>query len=509
MWKATDDTAAIYSRRSKDLDQLGKNVASQVRDMQDLANRHGHTVTDTHVYVDNDVSASRFSKKQRTEWKQLRAAIERGEVTHVYTLWLNRLLRVPGELEWLIDQALSGTFQSIITESMSLDLRDPYQQMMARQMASQADLEVQQLSARVKRRKQEDRTEGKATGGVVSFGWLGTRHGHANDDGDTLHAAEAAMLHDAGMRVLAGTSLSAIAREWNQQRVQMPLAWHQAVKAGTNVEDLPAPKWMPGHIARLLQMPRNAGYQTHEGVICGQPWPAIFADAEWQQLQQHFAARKLGTRAARSGHWTGFVRCAVCGRTMGYTPAKGTRPGGFKCTQTVGRDSCPVAVSVVERHVVDAAHAWLPDYLDSDAVAAMVADDDDGSEATYAELQKLNAVQENMDVMLGTGQVEPQMYARASQANKARREELQRTLVRQPVRNVVGQYLGRGNFVATLLADGVLEADEHRALFASTGMFLWVAPANGHKAWNPARLTFSDTKPEWTQNVHDNQQEVA
>jgi len=494
MMQQVQGESAIYGRRSKDLDQLGKNVASQVRDMHKLADQYCCTISEHMVFVDNDVSASRFARKKRTEWLQLREAIAAGNCQNIFTLWLNRLLRMPGELEQLIDEAQAGRFNCIITESMTLDLRDPNQQMMARQMAAQAALEVELLSARVKRRKNVDREEGKATGGVVSLGWLGTRHGHSNDNGDTLHLGEATLLRDAAQRVLAGSTCSSIAAEWNTNNVPMPLHHHQAVKNGTEV---PAPKWKAGHIRHQLTLARNAGYQEHNGVVVGQPWPAILDADTWQQLQRHFTARAYGPRAARASRWTGFVRCAgtmpdgsLCGKTMAYTQPKGSRPGNFRCTKAVGMDHCTLANNVVEHHVQAAAYKWLPAFLDDHAVASMVCSDDDNSEEVFAELQQLNAAMADLDALVGLGKMKPEAYARATEANTKRVADLSRSLARTPVRKVVAQYVGRGSLVASLLADDVLTASEHRALFASTGRYLWVKPAGGRGPFQPSRISF-------------------
>jgi DNA invertase Pin-like site-specific DNA recombinase len=515
--QARASKAAIYARRSKDLELAGKNVASQVRDMTALAASKGDdNITEDRIHVDNDVSASRFARKQRTAWKELVAQIEAGSVRRIYTLWLNRLLRLPMELEHLINLALAGKFESIITESITLDLRTPEGQMMARQMAGHADMEVQQLSHRIKRKMDENRREGKATHGVVSFGWLGTRHGHKDDAGLIHHEVEAALIREAAQQVLAGRTLSAIAREWTAAGVDQPMQLHKWVKAGSNGER-PTPNWMPNHIQRVLTLPRNAGYQTHEGAVVGQPWSPILDADTYAQLVAHFERRKYGARSARSSEWTGFVRCggtkddgSVCGATMLYTPAKNNRPSAFKCAAIVGRDACGHN-GVSGHHVERLAHDWLVQLLDDETMRTLSTDDEADTAQLFARLQQLNQLQVELDEDRGSGAMPREAYNRASKANQREVEAVSRELASTSVRNAMTPYLGRGQFIRGVLDSGDMTADEHRALFLATGQFAWIRPQGfRHKHFDVTRVAFSEeAPPEWTTKVSDSKQDAA
>src|SRR6266446_2981021 len=87
---------ALYARLSKDRSGLSENVQIQLREGTYFAeDNDGRIVA---KFKDNDISASKFSKKPRPEYDLLVAAIERGEVEVIVVTEMTRLYRRIEEL---------------------------------------------------------------------------------------------------------------------------------------------------------------------------------------------------------------------------------------------------------------------------------------------------------------------------------------------------------------------------------------------------------------------------
>ena len=85
-------------------------MARQSEDIAAVCERHGWELVE--VLTDNDISASRYSKKPRPGYGRLLAAIVAG-VDRAVAYDVDRLLRQPRQLEDLIDlcEQRNGAFQ--------------------------------------------------------------------------------------------------------------------------------------------------------------------------------------------------------------------------------------------------------------------------------------------------------------------------------------------------------------------------------------------------------------
>src|SRR5437016_3845839 len=98
-------TTAIYARISQDRHD-GQGVDRQRELCRVLAHERRWTVGEE--FIDNSISASRYSKRQRPRYVDLLTAIREGRVTRVLCFKIDRLYRRPRELEDLIDLAEAG-----------------------------------------------------------------------------------------------------------------------------------------------------------------------------------------------------------------------------------------------------------------------------------------------------------------------------------------------------------------------------------------------------------------
>lgn len=195
---------AIYLRISHDPLDLRAGVGRQLSDCKTLAARR-FPDTPTHIYEDNDVSA--YSGRTRAAFQRLTAAIKSHDVRAVVAYDLDRLLRLPRELEALIELCDAAALHDVVTASGDLDLSTHDGQLMARIMVAVAKKSSDDASRRVRRAKQQRSQDGLFHGGHAPFGYR-LVDGHLHPDPDTsreLQRASAHVLSGGTLRSIAGT----------------------------------------------------------------------------------------------------------------------------------------------------------------------------------------------------------------------------------------------------------------------------------------------------------------
>ena len=85
--------AAVYTRISNDPEGRALGVERQEQDCRNLAKNHGFEVVE--VYTDNDISASRSSKKRRPGFEAMPGAAASGQFDAVLFYATSRLTRPP------------------------------------------------------------------------------------------------------------------------------------------------------------------------------------------------------------------------------------------------------------------------------------------------------------------------------------------------------------------------------------------------------------------------------
>ena len=199
--------AVIYVRISKDREGAGLGVDRQREDCVALAERMGWLVVGT--YTDNDISA--YSGKLRPGYTSMMKSLEQGDADAIIAWHTDRLHRSPRELESFIDLCERQGLSVQTVRAGVIDLSNASGRMVARMLGAAARHEVEHAVERQKRAKMQAAMDGKYRGGRRPFGY--------ESDGVTVRPQEAAELLAATQRVLAGVSLSQIAREWNGRHV--------------------------------------------------------------------------------------------------------------------------------------------------------------------------------------------------------------------------------------------------------------------------------------------------
>ncbi|MGH9031637.1 MAG: recombinase family protein, partial [Acidimicrobiia bacterium] len=242
---------AVYCRISRDEagDQLG--VKRQEKDCQALVHAKGWTVAE--VFIDDDISA--YKAKRRPGYEAMLEGVRAGSFDAIVCWKLDRLTRsgIRG-LTRLLD-ALDGAGASLVSATETLDTSSAMGEGIAGLLASVAKSESEALSLRSRRKKDELAERGLPAGYSRSFGYV--------DNGMTVCEPEATELRRAAKLVLAGESLSSIARDWNTRGVLTPRRQKQ---------------WGVNVVRRVLINPRNAGLRVHRGEVVGPAaWDAIIS----------------------------------------------------------------------------------------------------------------------------------------------------------------------------------------------------------------------------------------
>lgn len=289
---------AGYGRISDADDELG--VTRQRDDINTLASLRFPNEP-LRWYVDNDISASRFSKKPRPAYEQLCEDIKNGIIDGLIGYNLDRVWRQPRVLETFLDLADATSMHAVYTVEGDIDLSTDDGRLMARVLVAFAAKESDNLSRRVRRKHREIAEAGGSHGGPPPYGW--------HKDG-TLNAPQAKVLRDITADILTGRAMTSIINQLNADGV--------ATARGA--------RWQQRTIKHMVTAPRIAGFRVHHGqVVAKGQWDPIVGKDDWRKVCAILDARKT-TAPMRSYPLTGLLVCGVCG-TGKLVAAPESRPG--------------------------------------------------------------------------------------------------------------------------------------------------------------------------------------
>lgn len=302
--------AVVYTRISKDRTGAGLGVDRQRDDCLALAEKLGWTVVDE--FSDNDVSA--YSGRRRPGYEAMLDAIRSGTAQAIVAWHPDRLHRRPLELESFIDVCEQFRVEIRTVHAGTMDLSTASGKMLARMLGAAARHEVEHSIERQKRAKQQAAVDGKYRGGRRSFGY--------EADGMNVRPDEAAAIRDGARRLLAGVSLSQIAREWNEAGLRTSFG---------------AKPFDSREVKKVILRPRNAGHVLHEGkrVGIGQ-WEAIIDSDTLAALESllNDPSRRHSAAFERRYQGSGVYVCGKCGQTMltaTQTSGRAGRAKSYKC----------------------------------------------------------------------------------------------------------------------------------------------------------------------------------
>lgn len=299
--------ALIYTRVSQDRTGRSRSVEQQQSECEAECDERGWSVIAT--LTENDRSASRYAKRGRPVWEQVKEQIAAGAVDVLVT-WeasrggrdleeftrLRRLCRDHG-----VRLAYSGKVY---------DLADPDDSHRAGSDALDAERESDKTSKRLRRATRAAARKGRPHGRRL----YGYRRTYDERTGELLgqepHPDEAPVIREAARRFLAGESARSIANDFNRRNIPTPYE-------GT---------WDLTRVRRILTNPGYAARRVHLGEVVGPAdWPAILDDETFDALAVRFAdpSRRSNRRAPTVRLLSGVARCGECGGPMRYAKQGG------------------------------------------------------------------------------------------------------------------------------------------------------------------------------------------
>lgn len=394
---------AIYARISKDDKGYAIGVTDQVKQCRDLAAERFPDAVITgpacqcrkcreidvppDVYCDNDLSAS--GKVARPHYDRLVADIRAGLVDAVLVVDTDRLHRNLLDLEGYMNVCEPRDVPTHTVKSGRIDLSTPAGRAFARVGGTFARYEWEQMVARQKSAKRRNRDAGLRTSGIAGFGYRLDldKRGERNrqipgvSTGLVVEPREAEAVAVAYQKLLAGVSLSEIARNWNAAGFTTPAPYNGP--------------WTVQSVRRVLLRPANAALimrpAPDDGEILGPAtWEPIVDEATWKAARAILgdSSRRVSPGAKPHHLLTGVLICGVCDGTyfcMRYAAGRrhnkvyscmsylrrGDPAGGRHLTRNMEQLDAYAAKVIVDRlREPDAAAAFARPFVDIEALLA-------------------------------------------------------------------------------------------------------------------------------------------
>ncbi|MCI1787430.1 MAG: recombinase family protein [Actinomyces sp.] len=444
--------AIVYTRQSMDAAGEGRAVARQAEDCLKLAESRGWDVVAQ--YEDNDISAA--GKKTRPGFEKVLADLGAGRAGAVIAWNLDRLTRNRRDTVRLIETAQEAGAVISVVRGSDLDMSTPAGRMTADLLAAVARNEIEVKSDRQRRANEQRALAGEAPrNGRRPFGYtLGLT--------ETV-PTEAAMIRDAYAQLLAGGSLTSLARQWN------------ASGALTSTGH----RWKADTVRSVVAAPRNAALRRYRGeVVATGTWPAIVDEAQWHALVAILSDPSRSTSDDRAIKYL-LPRIALCGK-CGARMSTGSKARGqrtYKC---------------LEHHHLAVKAQPIDDYVTAVIVARLARPDladivdpgpDIDVDALRTEANTLRARMAEAARMFADGTITGAQLARINGDVTARLEAVEAEMSEAGERDVLARFVDAGDVAEVWEGLDILTQREIvKALFESITI---MSPGPGHPPFNP------------------------
>lgn len=358
----------------------------------------GWTLDERHVFTDDGISASRYSKaKARPDFDRLLTAVESGDVDAIVMAEGSRLSRKQSEL-WSFIERCQDRGVTFVVGGRDADPNNDADLTLLGVEGALSAAEVERGRRRTLRGTRQAAAAGRPAGR--------NQYGYARVYDPATGALtavepvedEVAIVREIFARVLAGDALIAIARDLNNRGELVP---HDAVAVRMGREPLGA-QWGGQAIRRVARTPAFIGKRTHRGTLHDAIWPAVISEHDFQRAQAILTDPSRRTSpAARPGaltHWlTGMARCGACGTPLSCHYNRGRRAYNCDTCGKVSRAADPVE-TMVETYIFEIVNR--PDIL---AAIAKANDTGDAAVEASANLDKLTARRDEVRKLVTTG----------------------------------------------------------------------------------------------------------
>lgn len=334
--------AARYARISFDKADDEHGVTNQLADQQRAADARGYDVVLTER--DNDISA--LTGQHRPGYERVMAAAARGEIDVIIVFQLSRFWRNRRERAEGIEILRKAGVSIVATRGPSLDMSTAYGRAMAGLLGEFDTMESEVKSERQQLANESAANEGKPRKATSRpFGWL--------EDRATADPAESAAIRDACHAILAGGTVSGIARDWGDRGLRPP-----QVPFGP----LPERAWSRTSVRKILTSPRVAGLSFYrlrengENITAAGQWEALVLEETWRAVCGILRAEGRRPTQGVTTLLGGIAMCRCGNYITGGQSGKGLP--SYRCNQAT-RNGRPGPHVSVKRDGVDEAISAL------------------------------------------------------------------------------------------------------------------------------------------------------
>lgn len=295
----------LYCRISRDYDGTLRSVEAQEAQGREWIARHAHEgYVLGEVFRDHALSGWN-PKIVRPGFVALMDRLESGVSGGIWVRDLDRFTRKLDEAERLLKAAALGAI--VVAGHSAYDLTTARGKKSFREDAVDAANESDRTSERVTRGKIGRAERGKTNASLRGFGrpgYLPNPEGWMPGDPrlpvpDEQLQREVRAVREAAAEILAGGTLMAIARAWNEEGLLTSTGY----------------RWDGGLVRQMLVAPSIAGLVENKGEILSEGAQGPLDRETWDRLMLHLSSRKRG-RPAVTYLLSGIVRCGRCGSVL-------------------------------------------------------------------------------------------------------------------------------------------------------------------------------------------------
>jgi DNA invertase Pin-like site-specific DNA recombinase len=336
--------AGIYLRISSDPEGKRIGVERQEADCRALCADYGYEVSDSHIYLDNDVSASTLSSAKRPQFDRLISAARAERIDVIVAFSTSRLTRKPVEWEALFELHKRHDTRVHLYRTGLLDLHKHTVRRQLRNDAAGDAYYAEEISANVTDASRHRAQRGEWHGGAVPYGFV--RVGPKGEQGKLEHHPERAeIIREAARRILAGETLYAVVMDLNRR----------GSRTAPTTANPEGARWHARTLKRVLTSPNTAGVREYRGQQYDGQWDGILPRDQWERLRVVLNDEDRATRQswlpAQKFLLSGLLRCELCGAKLVSNSSRGR--SSFLCSPiTNGCGKIRINLPQVEQFVI-------------------------------------------------------------------------------------------------------------------------------------------------------------
>lgn len=438
------------------------------------------------IELTDTVTAS--GAKTRHGFAELMRLITSGSCKVVIAWTWERLERNREDGLALIEAGKAHGVTVILVRGTDMDLATPSGRFVADILGGVARQELDMLKDRQRRAQVQALAEGRRSGGRRPFGYT--------LPGMVPLAVEAEAVAEGYRWLLAGETVTEIARRWNAAGLTTPQG---ARKAGN---DGPRSPWGGQAVSRALAKPAYAGLRAHRGAVTGDAvWPALVDRATWEAAQAILSNPARRTGGGPRCLLTGIAVCGICGAPV-HAGGANTAQGAYRCSASphLYRTRAPIDTFVrgeYARHLDAAEHMAAHNFvLGPQGFPIVVPAAPPGPPVDPVLIREIEALESQLDRLAGDLELSPRVLAKRTGAIEARLTDLRQEIAvaaaagarHRPLDHILqrGEHASLG--AAFLAADvetqrAVLEADIGRLVITLR------SPGRGARTFRPESVT--------------------